>query len=64
MIISNFINNYTLSSYNIQQKVDIIHSIRIETSCAKSLALLTILHNVPRAKPLLCSVARKARDFA
>ena len=31
MIISNF-DNYTLSSYNMQQKVDITHSIRIETS--------------------------------
>ena len=35
MIINNSTNNYTLSSYNMQQKVDIIHSIRIETSCAK-----------------------------
>jgi hypothetical protein len=35
MIINNFIKNRRLSSYNIQQKVDIIHSIRIETSCAK-----------------------------
>jgi hypothetical protein len=26
------ISNSTLSSYNMQQKVDIIHSIRIETS--------------------------------
>ena len=33
MIISNF--NHTLSSYNMQQKVDIIHSIRIETSYVK-----------------------------
>jgi len=32
MIITNCVNNYTLSSYNIQQKVDIIHSIHIETS--------------------------------
>ena len=36
MVINNYTNNYTLSSYNMQQKVDIIHSIRIETSCAKS----------------------------
>ena len=32
MVINNYTNNYTLSSYNMQQKVDIIHSIRIETS--------------------------------
>ena len=32
MIINNSTNNYKLSSYNMQQKVDIIHSIRIETS--------------------------------
>ena len=35
MVINNYTNNYTLSSYNMQQKVDIIHSIRIETSCTK-----------------------------
>lgn len=38
MIISNSINNYTLSSYNMQQKVDIIHSIRIETSYTQLVA--------------------------
>ena len=36
MIINNSTNNYTLSSYNMQQKVDIIHSIRIETSYTQS----------------------------
>jgi len=35
MIISNSANKYTLSSYNMQQKVDIIHLIRIETSYRK-----------------------------
>ena len=33
MIINNSTNNYTLSSYNMQQKVGIMHSIRIKTSC-------------------------------
>jgi len=35
MVINNSTNNYTLSSYNMQQKVDVIHSIRIETSYMK-----------------------------
>jgi len=35
MVINNYTNNYTLSSYNMQQKVGIMHSIRIKTSCAK-----------------------------
>ena len=35
MIVGNFTNNYTLSSYNMQQKVGIMHSIRIKTSCPK-----------------------------
>jgi hypothetical protein len=35
MVINNSTNNYTLSSYNMQQKVDVIHSIRIITSCVK-----------------------------
>jgi len=35
MIVGNFTNNYTLSSYNTQQKVDIMHSIHIETSYVK-----------------------------
>ena len=35
MIVGNFTNNYTLSSYNTQQKVDIMHSIHIETSYAE-----------------------------
>jgi len=32
MVINNYTNNYTLSSYNMQQKVGIMHSIRIKTS--------------------------------
>jgi len=32
MVINNYSNNYTLSSYNMQQKVGIMHSIRIKTS--------------------------------
>jgi len=32
MIINNPANDYSLSSYNMQQKVYIMHSIRIETS--------------------------------
>ena len=32
MIVGNSTNNYTLSSYNMQQKVGIMHSIRIKTS--------------------------------
>ena len=36
MIINNSANNYTLSSYNMQQKVDIMHSIRIKTSYTQS----------------------------
>jgi len=32
MVINNSTNNYTLDSYNIQQKVDIMHSIRLKTS--------------------------------
>ena len=35
MVINNYTNNYTLSSYNMQQKVGIMHSIRIKTSCTK-----------------------------
>ena len=35
MVINNYTNNYTLSSYNMQQKVGIMHSIRIETSYVK-----------------------------
>lgn len=35
MIISNFIDNYLFSSYNIRQKGGIIHSLRIETSYRK-----------------------------
>jgi len=35
MVINNYSNNYTLSSYNMQQKVGIMHSIRIKTSCPK-----------------------------
>jgi hypothetical protein len=38
VIISDFTNNYILSSYNTQQKVDIIQTIRIETSYMKSWA--------------------------
>jgi len=50
MIINNSTNNYTLSSYNMQQKVDIIHSIRIETlseinlGALKSKILLNLFH--------------------
>ena len=36
MIINKFTNNHTLSSYNMQQKVNIMHSIRIETSYIQS----------------------------
>jgi hypothetical protein len=32
MIINNSTNDYTLSSYNMQQKVDIMRSIRLKTS--------------------------------
>jgi len=35
MAIGNFTNNYTSLSYNIQQKVDIVHSIRLITSYRK-----------------------------
>ena len=35
MIIINSACNYTLSSYNIQEKVDVAHSIRIKTSYMK-----------------------------
>ena len=35
MVINNYTNNYTLSSYNMQQKVGIMHSIRIKTSYMK-----------------------------
>ena len=35
MVINNNTNNYTLSSYNMQQKVGIMHSIRIKTSYRK-----------------------------
>jgi len=36
MIINNPANDYNLSSYNMQQKVNIMHSIRIETSYIQS----------------------------
>jgi len=36
MVINNYTNNYTLSSYNMQQKVGIMHSIRIKTSYTQS----------------------------
>ena len=52
MIVINFINNNIPSSYNMQQKVNIIHSIRIKTSYAKCAE--RILHNgsrVPRCQP-------------
>ena len=32
MVINNYTNNYTLSLYNMQQKVGIMYSIRIKTS--------------------------------
>jgi len=35
IIISNFTNKYTPTSYNTQQKVDIVHLIRLKTSYAK-----------------------------
>jgi len=35
MVINNSTNNYTLSSYNMQQRVDVMHSIRIKTSYVK-----------------------------
>jgi len=35
MIINNPANDYTLSSYNMQQKVNIMHSIRLKTSYVK-----------------------------
>ena len=35
MVINNYTNNYTLSSYNMQQKVGIMYSIRIKTSYAE-----------------------------
>jgi len=36
MIINNPANDYSFSSYNMQQKVNIMHSIRIETSYIQS----------------------------
>jgi len=36
MTTGNFTNGYTPSSYNMQQKVDITHSICIETSYTQS----------------------------
>jgi len=36
MIINNPANDYTLSSYNMQQKVNIMHSIRLKTSYTQS----------------------------
>jgi len=36
MIINNPANDYTLSSYNMQQKVNIMHSIRLKTSYVQS----------------------------
>jgi len=48
MVINNYTNNYTLSSYNMQQKVGIMHSIRIKTSYTQFENLLTNNEGTPQ----------------
>ena len=48
MVINNNTNNYTLSSYNMQQKVGIMHSIRIKTSYIQFENLLTNNEGTPQ----------------
>jgi hypothetical protein len=59
MIINNFSNNYTSSSYNMQQKVDIMHSIRIETSYIQFLDYLFLERERGLVLRTYCLLLRK-----